>query len=172
MIICSQCKYSNPPIAKFCNNCGSELPTVVETKKLPRTVKQEKLIVIISLTVVSVLLLGMTGLFYIEKTSGFKFEKRQVSTASTEEDIERRKEALRNFNDGNFYDTAGNPVAFYLKGRNLDTLIMSSPTLNYQFYLDFTRRSDVKSKFRQEDFKTVVFDNGEQQWRYDLWNDN
>jgi hypothetical protein len=48
---------------------------------------------------------------------------------------------------------------------------MSSPTLTYELYQDFGKHNEVKRKFRQAGFNFVVFDNGKQQWTYDLMKD-
>jgi uncharacterized membrane protein YvbJ len=171
MLICPQCKYSNPSVAKFCNNCGAQFP-IVQKNNIKKSANNEKLLPIMSLIIVSALIMIMTGLFYIEKTKRFPTKSiPSTSSAPSQNEIERRREAVSIFNNDPIYDTEGTPVTCYLRGKNYDTLVMSSPTLTYELYQDFGKHNEVKRKFRQAGFNFVVFDNGKQQWTYDLMKD-
>ena len=77
-----------------------QFPIPIIQKNTQRTAaSKEKLTVILSLTIVNTLILGMTALFYIEKTKGFPPRTNSITTVPSEIGIERRKEVVRNFNN-------------------------------------------------------------------------
>ncbi len=55
-MFCKKCRTNNPPVAKFCENCGMKLHSDRYTRKEPTTVKQNDVPASLVIAVVVVIL--------------------------------------------------------------------------------------------------------------------
>lgn len=167
MLICSNCSFKNPEIAKFCANCGSAFNK--KGNKNILSYKTEKKIVIFVTTIVSLLIFALCIGIYQKNNERYGPDKIEKRPKPSKIEIDRRKEIVKNFSDEFVFDNInGYPIRFYLKGENYDNLVISSLGMTAEFYQDFVRKDNIKNRLRREGFTSITFDFGSYQIDYNL----